>query len=217
MTFELEGDGVLDDVPLFPLPGVVLFPRALLPLHIFEPRYRAMLADALAGRRLIAMAHVPERAATAEEPPPIARVAGLGAIVEHRPFPDGRSNVVLHGCARVCIEELPFKGPYRRARARLLTTGPTRASVADRTALVAAAGAYAQEIHARDPRFSFALPPNLDGAALADMCAHHLLLSCEARQEALEALDEGERVRIVLRELVAQQGAQSARARGTLH
>ena len=80
--------------------------------------------------------------------------------------------------------------------------------------VVSAAAAYAQQVHAKDPRFSFALPPNLDGSGLADMCAHHLLLSSEARQEALEALDEAERVRFVLRELAAQS---EPSAHGMLH
>ena len=60
MTFSCEIDAELKDfsglAPIFPLPNVVLFPNALLPLHIFEPRYRQMTADALEGERLIAMA-----------------------------------------------------------------------------------------------------------------------------------------------------------------
>ena len=76
-----------------------------------------MLADALATHRCIAMALVVDGA---REPPPIAQVAGLGVIVEHETLPDGRSNIVLQGRARVVLDELPFVAPYRRARARVL-------------------------------------------------------------------------------------------------
>lgn len=109
-------------VPIFPLPSVVLVPGAFLPLHIFEPRYRRMLADALAGERLIAMAMpLPARPDDVAERPRVHPVAGLGRIVQHVPYPDGRSDVLLAGIARVRIEaELDSDLPYRTVRAEEL-------------------------------------------------------------------------------------------------
>lgn len=102
--------------PLFPLPNVVLFPQALLPLHIFEPRYRQMTTDALAGEQLIAMALLRPSAedSAAPDPPPIFPMVGLGRIVGHQRLPDGRYYLVLRGLARAHVEsEPPSKKPYR--------------------------------------------------------------------------------------------------------
>jgi Lon protease-like protein len=197
----------LRDVPIFPLPQVVLFPRALLPLHIFEPRYRAMLKDAAAGAGLIVMALLEEGDEDRWGHPPIAKVAGLGSIVERQTLDDGRSNIVLLGRARVALEELPFVAPYRRARVRVLEEDKRHVTQADRLALVHAASAFAGEIQRRDPKFSFSLPPNLETTAMADLCAHHLIMHPARRQVILEELDGAERVRMVLAELVTQHAA----------
>ncbi len=211
---EKTGDfeAALQNLPVFPLPQVVLFPRALLPLHIFEPRYRAMLKDCLAGHRHIVMTHVDASSGARE-----GVVAGVGYIVEHQPLPDGRANIVVQGRARVRVTELPSSDPYRRVRATKLEDVTKRVSQADRTALVTAAGAYAGEVGRRDPRFSFAVPPNLETGALADLCAHHLILSAEMRQKMLEELDASLRVQSVIRELATQHSALLHVSGGVLH
>jgi Lon protease-like protein len=195
----------LDTMPVFPLRGVVLFPGAALPLHVFEPRYRAMLADSLATHRCIAMALIDDE--TAPEPPPIARVAGAGIVVEHQPLPDGRSNIVLLGCARVRLDELPFVAPYRRARARVVEDVATPVAGADRAALHAAAAAFLAQARRLDIGFDFALPREDagDAAAAADLYAHHLIVDARVRQRALEQVDIAARVTLVTTELAAQR------------
>src|SRR5947209_4114241 len=85
-------------VPLFPLPNVVLFPRAVLPLHIFEERYRAMMADALAGDRQVAMALLkPGWEKNYYARPAIEPVVCLGRILSHERLPDGCYNFLLQG------------------------------------------------------------------------------------------------------------------------
>src|SRR5580658_9803631 len=87
--------------PLFPLPGLVHLPGAHLPLHIFEPRYRLMVKDALEGARLIAMATIlPGFEPEHDGSPPIEPWVGVGRIVGHQQLPDGRSNILLEGIAR---------------------------------------------------------------------------------------------------------------------
>jgi uncharacterized protein len=107
-----------ENLPLFPLPNVVLFPDAYLPLHVFEPRYRAMTRDALAGPRLIGM--VVLRDGWQEEgdaPPAIYATGCAGTIVHHEPMPDGRSNIILQGVGRFAVaHEIADDTPYRRAR-----------------------------------------------------------------------------------------------------
>lgn len=208
----------LHELPIFPLPQVVLFPRALLPLHIFEPRYRTLLKDALETHKIIVMARIADPHDTsAGGQPRIASVAGAGVILEHQTLADGRSNILLHGVARVRLEELPFVPPYRRARGTILHDAPSVVSAADRTALLAEATAFAGEVHKRDPSFSFRLPPSLEPGRVADLCAHHLVIDAQARQRILEELEVAERVRLVTSELALQHGALRATSQGTLH
>src|SRR5438034_6247945 len=89
-----------DSVPLFPLPNVVLFPRAVLPLHIFEERYKAMTADALAGNGQIAMAVLlPGWEKSYYARPAIEPVVCVGAIISHEKLADGKYNFLLQGQA----------------------------------------------------------------------------------------------------------------------
>jgi Lon protease-like protein len=107
----------LSRVALFPLPTVVLLPRAVLPLHIFEPRYREMTADALVGDRVVAMALLKlgwEKSYYGR--PAIEPVVCVGHILSHEKLPDGNYNFLLQGNLRARIVE-EFEGkPYRVAR-----------------------------------------------------------------------------------------------------
>jgi ATP-dependent Lon protease len=108
------------EVPVMTLPNATLFPQALLPLYIFEPRYRQMLMDALHSNRMFSVAM--QRPGTSRESP--APVAGLGLIrvsVGHR---DGTSHLILQGLTRVELEETVRYKPYRIQRIRALQTPP---------------------------------------------------------------------------------------------
>ncbi len=108
------------EVPVMTLPNATLFPQAFLPLYIFEPRYRQMLADALHSNRMFSVAM--QRPGTAREVP--SPVAGLGLIrvsVSHR---DGTSHLILQGLARVELAETVRYKPYRVQRIRPLRTPP---------------------------------------------------------------------------------------------
>jgi len=103
-------------IPLFPLPGVVLLPEMLLPLHVFEPRYRALVGDALAGDRTIGMAMLKPGWESAPEVPPVHSIGGAGEIVECEKLPDGRYNILLEGRFRYrIVREETTATPYRRA------------------------------------------------------------------------------------------------------
>jgi len=108
----------LHPVPVFPLPDVVLFPRAALPLHIFELRYRTMVRDALSGDRLIAMALLKpgwERAYA--NSPAYHPLACVGRIERAEWLPDDCYDLLLVGVARVRLGALTREFPYRTARA----------------------------------------------------------------------------------------------------
>jgi len=113
-----------DELPIFPLTGVVLFPEAQAPLHIFEPRYRQMTEAALAGGQRIGMAVIdPEHARETSGDPPLHPIGCTGLIRQAQQLPDGRFNIVLEGTHRFRILEEPPRPPerlYRMARVELL-------------------------------------------------------------------------------------------------
>ncbi len=208
----------LQDLALFPLSQVVLFPQAVLPLHVFEPRYRALLQNCLASHRTFAIALVTNPGLLdANGNPEIASVAGAGVIVEHQPLADGCSNLLLQGRARVRLSELPFVSPYRRARATLLVELDVEVPSDDRAALRASASAFSSEVQKHDSRFSFHMPLHLSPGALADHCAHHLVVDSATRQSLLGELDPCARVRAVTRELALQHAALLRETGGVLH
>ncbi len=101
-------------VPVFPLAGALLFPGSQLPLHIFEPRYRAMVRDALASDRLIAMIQPKD----SEEPPSLFEIGCIGRIGTCDELDDGRFNIVLEGLSRFRIaREAEVDTPYRQVDA----------------------------------------------------------------------------------------------------
>ncbi|MCM0001004.1 MAG: LON peptidase substrate-binding domain-containing protein [Erythrobacter sp.] len=103
-------------LPIFPLTGAVLFPGMQLPLHIFEPRYRAMVGDALIRDRLIAMIQ-PQRSV---EGAPLYEVGCVGRIGEIQAMDDGRYNVILEGTARFrVVRELDVSTAYRQVEAEI--------------------------------------------------------------------------------------------------
>jgi uncharacterized protein len=102
-------------IPLFPLPGVVLFPGTLLPLHIFEARYREMVAHALAGERLIGMAMLKPGVDVDSGASPIFEIGGAGQIVESEELEDGRYNILLEGKFRYRVLAESTAGQYRTA------------------------------------------------------------------------------------------------------
>jgi Lon protease-like protein len=108
-------------LPIFPLPGVVHFPGTALPLHIFEPRYRVMVADLLAQPerdRLIGMVLCATDAETGIRE--LVEPGTAGRLVAHEPLPDGRSNIRLIGQFRFAIEREVDGRPYRQAVVRPL-------------------------------------------------------------------------------------------------
>jgi hypothetical protein len=183
----------LGRLPLFPLPNVVLFPHALLPLHIFEPRYRQMVRDVLGGDRLIVMARRLEPEIEGEAPPAVAPVAGVGDVVLCHELPDGRFNIVLRGRARVrIVRELEADEPYRRVAAKLVLDDPPR-NAAELAESEASLRAFVEGLAGAMPeggallRHVAAAQPT--PGALVDVMASALMIDADERQSLLETTD----------------------------
>jgi len=106
---------------VFPLPGALLFPEMHLPLHIFEPRYRAMVSDAMARDRRIGMIQPRPCPEAAKDNPPLFDIGCVGRIAEVEALDDGCYNLVLEGVALFrLVRELDVTTPFRQVEAELL-------------------------------------------------------------------------------------------------
>jgi uncharacterized protein len=200
MLPELEAQD-LAELSIFPLPSVALFPGAALPLHVFEPRYRELVHEALAGRKIMAVARLqPGFEQDYEGRPPVFEVCGVGAIESHSERKDGRLDIILRGLARVrIVEELPPLRTFRRVRAvRLVEPTPDPALVA---AWQRKLGALWQQLSPHLPesvRDLAALTRDTEGpSAYSDRLAAALVADPEASRELLDELDPGERLRLL--------------------
>ena len=103
-------------IPVFPLPNVVLFPKTYLPLHIFEPRYRAMVSDAVTSGQCIGMALLRDGWETDYYGhPPVFSMGCVGRLASVQTLADGRSNILLQGLERFAIEREWYDKAYREA------------------------------------------------------------------------------------------------------
>jgi Lon protease-like protein len=210
------------EVPVMTLPNATLFPQALLPLYIFEPRYRKMLADALQASRMFSVAM--QKPGSSREVP--SSVAGLGLIrvsVRHR---DGTSHLILQGLARVELGEAVRYRPYRIQRVRPLPTPPSDNLTVD--ALVGKMRELLEERMALGLPFPFpvmspeqagqsALPPDFpskeilryldsipDPEQAADLVSCAVLPGAAERQAILETVNIEARLRRLIHFLLAE-------------
>lgn len=193
-------------IPLFPLPGVTFFPETVLPLHVFEPRYRQMVADCLAGDRWLAVGMLrPGWEKDYQGRPPVHPIAGAGEIIQAEILADGRYNILLDGRSRVriLVEDPPGERAYRLMRAeRLADRGPSPGDRAFRERL--------QELRTAHARLLVALGqshPDVVGrltvagatpGAVIDRIVSAVVPDADVRQRVLEAVDVSERLDLAL-------------------
>jgi Lon protease-like protein len=178
---------VPDEVAVMTLPNAILFPRVLLPLYIFEPRYRQMLADSLDGERMFAIA-----LANSSERHPPSKIGSVGIIRTSVLRPDGTSNLVLEGIARVQFIDYVQVQPYRIARIHPLESVPS-SPVSSRENLLSAIQKFARA----KARLGSQLPKAVldsflavkDAGHLTDLAGFTLLDDSHKKQHLLETLD----------------------------
>ncbi len=180
-------------ISIFPLSGAVLFPGLQLPLHLFEPRYRALISDALARDRKIGMIQ-PQRA---EEGAPLFLVGCLGKIADVEALDDGRFNVILEGEARFrIVRELDVTTPFRQVEAQLLAEEEDRAlSPIERALFEREARNFAD---AQNYRVDWESVARLDDVSLINGVSQIAPFDAAAKQALLEADDIAERCQLLV-------------------
>ena len=178
-------------LPIFPLPDVTFFPHTLLPLHVFEARYRAMVMDTLARDRRLAVVKLrPGYEAAYASKPAVHAVAGAGEIVSWERLATGRYNILLKGDCRVRIEsERPSDTLYRIVTAeRLDDVPPVRDVVPVLDRIRGACGRLLKALDRPADLLATALADGQPPGAIADRIAAAVLPDAALRQELLETL-----------------------------
>jgi Lon protease-like protein len=206
-------------IPLFPLPNVVLFPRMPLPLHIFEPRYRAMVRDAAQGHKVIGMVLLRgnwER--DYEGCPDIFRVGTGGILTEVEALTGGRFNIILVGTREFRVEEEILDRPYRQARVAWSAPGEVRALPADeREQLASLACLYLETRHGRG-RATLVGGTDVDDEVFVNFLSQGMDFTPLEKQGLLEAsgiVERAQRLREVLEFRLAERRTPDVGARRT--
>lgn len=216
---EIRDDGVILDapqlrrevVPVFPLPGTVLLPGELLPLHVFEPRYRDLTRDALAGDRLMGVVAIrPGHESEAAGQPPLAEVGCLGFIAQHSELPDGRYLLWLVGLEAFRIDqELPQEASYRQVRVDYLPSGESADEQARVAPLRRELLSQLPDLLDTDDATRAEMLSNLGGATdsqLVALACHALELEPRRKQDLLESTSLLGRYTMVFEGLYARLG-----------
>ena len=206
----------LSAVPLFPLPQVVLFPRAVLPLHIFEERYKAMTADALAGAGVVAMALLQRGWEKCYyQAPAIDPVVCVGRIVSHEKLPDGKYNFLLQGILRARVIAEDRSRPYRVASVVPLEESPAMeidlANERQRLTCMLSSGVAANLPIVRQFRAMLASPMPI--AHVADLLAFNFIDDAALKQSLLAETNVRVRVERVINALQEYQPVLEAHAK----
>ena len=184
-------------LPIFPLPDVTLFPNTMLPLHVFEARYRAMVTDALSRDcRLAVVMLKPGYETHYEGKPAVHAIAGAGEIVKWERLPTGRYNMLVQGRWRIRIErELPTDTLYRMVHAEVLDDVPGADDVAPLLRRVReTCGSVLAALDRPRDLLDTALGADVAPGVLADRVAAAFLPDAGVRQELLETTDVSRRL-----------------------
>jgi len=195
---------------VFPLHGVAVLPATPTPLHVFEPRYRALVRDALRSDRMLAVPQLLSAEGLRELHPPLRPLAGAGYIEHHREHEDGRFDIVIRGVARVRLaEELPSEAAYRTFRAEVAEDRWPPGGRADLEPGLESLRQLVLELTTRlppesgAPALAEAVAQLKDASAAIDLVAAAAISEPEARQAVLEELDVSRRLARVVSEVAA--------------
>jgi len=203
MSTENQPNDPTQWMPLFPLPSTVFFPSTDLPLHIFEPRYRQMIDEALEGDGKIGMVLLkPGWESNYNAKPEIAQIGCFGTIDRHTKFPDGKYNILLKGVSRFQIVKEFGGKPYRRAEIKLLKEENDEFIIGDDRSEKIRLINHTREFtnllpDSRPEKIDSVLKSCKLMSELADHLAYQLDITVEQKQSFLEQQDVKKRVEFI--------------------
>ncbi len=201
-----------DQVPVMPLPGAVLFPHALLPLYIFEARYRQMLEHALHRHRMFCVALIKPSCPEWQAPEDFFHLATVGLIRACVGRGDGTSNLILQGLQRVRFTSFEQEAPFPVAKIDMVESRGYASVEAE------ALGAKVLELYAKLKTKGRELPRKVDRylsdlsdlEMLADLMASTFINDPLRRQQVLEELAINQRLRLIIQYLLDEIGTTAA-------
>jgi len=206
----------LTRLSIFPLPGAILFPRMHLPLHIFEPRYRALVSDAMARDRWIGMIQPRQSPGPShDQEPPLFGIGCVGKIIDVEALDDGCYNIILQGQARFrMVRELEVTTAFRQIEAELepISDEPEQLGIANRASLEQQSRIFAQ---AQGYAVDWEAVNRLDDEALVNGIAQIAPFDPAAKQALLEAPSLGARAELIV-QLMSFFGRHDGEERVTL-
>jgi Lon protease-like protein len=199
-------------VPVMPLPGALLFPHALLPLYIFEPRYRDMLEHALSHHRMFSVALLKPQRTQWQSPEDFFHVAGVGLIRACVGRGDGTSNLILQGLERVRFTAFEQESPFPiatidRLESDVVSSVETEALAAKVLELYSKFKGEGRQLPAKIDRYLSDLG---DPEMLADLVASTFISDALRRQRVLEELSVQQRLRLLIQYLRDESGHAAA-------
>ena len=197
-----------DEVGIMTLPNAILFPQALLPLYVFEPRYRKMLKECLESQRMFAVA-LPHTSTSTKLVP--NRIAGVGLIRACVDKPDGSSNLILQGVSRVRFTDIVQEKPFYVGKIEVLETEESDALEVEALSVkvLEMIGTMHDEGHIQAEGILKFLREITDYDALADIVTYSFIEDLPSKQAILETLNLRDRLKkviIALRKQSASQG-----------
>ena len=204
MEIEPQETPEIDSLPVFPLPTAVLFPGIVIPLHVDEPGYCKLIADALEKDGVVAVAMIKPN--EDGDTPPLCDIAGAGQIIEAQKLDGGEYDVLIQGLDRVrLLEELPQNGDYRRFKAEIIPKPDDDETDAARDELVRLESCVTNlmaSVAESDAQLVEVMRATPDPVQLADFLSATVVQDIEVQQDLLETVNLKSRLTKLLDVLV---------------
>tara|TARA_B100001996_G_scaffold292971_1_gene233166 strand:+ start:579 stop:1268 length:690 start_codon:yes stop_codon:yes gene_type:complete len=184
-------------VPLFPLDNVVFFPNTILPLHIFEERYKQMVNDSSNSHNLICMTLLNPELGD-DDQHTLSNTGCIGRIINNEEADDGKKNIILYGLRRIEITKLFYDKPYREAEIKIIDTSPTNNSEAFKKRIIELINKWNLLLDGYTDDYKIKIENSYALSKITDTLSSSMVSKASDRQVLLEELNEGIRAEKII-------------------
>ncbi|NSW88348.1 LON peptidase substrate-binding domain-containing protein [bacterium] len=201
LFLDFDEDKIINTIPerlpLFPLDNVVFFPNTILPLHIFEERYKQMIIDSSNSHNLICMTLLnPELGDDDQQT--LSNTGCIGRIINNEEADDGKKNIILYGLRRIEITKLFYDKPYREAKIKIIETSPTNNSEAFKKRIIELINKWNLLLDGYTDDYKIKIENSYTLSKITDTLSSSMVSKALDRQILLEELDEGIRAEKII-------------------